>query len=43
MLRMALKFLATVTLTKKLNVKVNAYSESAKAKIEELGGKAEVI
>ena len=30
-------------LTKKLNVKVNAYSESAKAKIEELGGKAEVI
>ena len=30
-------------LTKKLTVKVNAFSESAKAKIEELGGKAEVI
>ena len=29
-------------LTKKLNVKVNAFSESAKAKIEALGGKAEV-
>ena len=30
-------------LTRKLNVSVNAYSASAKAKIEELGGKAEVI
>ena len=30
-------------LTKKLNVKVNAYSESAKEKIEALGGTAEVI
>ena len=37
------KILGNGTLTKKLNVKVNAYSESAKAKIEELGGKAEVI
>ena len=37
------KVLGNGTLTKKLNVKVNAYSESAKAKIEELGGKAEVI
>lgn len=37
------KVLGTGTLTKKLTVKVNAYSESAKAKIEELGGKAEVI
>ena len=37
------KVLSKGTLTKKLTVKVNAYSESAKAKIEELGGKAEVI
>ena len=37
------KVLGNGTLTKKLNVKVNAYSASAKAKIEELGGKAEVI
>ena len=37
------KILGNGTLTKKLNVKANAYSESAKAKIEELGGKAEVI
>ena len=37
------KILGGGTLTKKLNVKVNAYSESAKARIEELGGKAEVI
>ena len=37
------KILGNGTLTKKLKVKVNAYSESAKAKIEELGGKAEVI
>ena len=37
------KILGNGTLTKKLNVKVNSYSESAKAKIEELGGKAEVI
>ena len=37
------KVLGNGTLTKKLNVKINAYSEGAKAKIEELGGKAEVI
>ena len=37
------KILGNGELTKKLNVKVNAYSASAKAKIEELGGKAEVI
>jgi large subunit ribosomal protein L15 len=37
------KILGNGTLTKKLTVKVNAYSESAKTKIEELGGKAEVI
>lgn len=37
------KVLGNGTLTKKLNVKVNAFSESAKAKIEELGGSAEVI
>lgn len=37
------KVLGNGTLTKKLTVQVNAYSESAKAKIEELGGKAEVI
>ena len=37
------KVLGNGELTKKLNVKVNAYSASAKSKIEELGGKAEVI
>ena len=37
------KILGNGTLTKKLTVQVNAFSESAKAKIEELGGKAEVI
>ncbi|MDO5424916.1 MAG: 50S ribosomal protein L15 [Eubacteriales bacterium] len=37
------KILGNGELTKKLTVKVNAFSESAKAKIEELGGKAEVI
>ena len=37
------KVLGNGTLTKKLNVCVNAYSASAKAKIEELGVKAEVI
>mgnify|MGYP002868185374 CR=1 FL=1 len=30
-------------LTKKLNVRVNAYSASAKDKIEKLGGTAEVV
>ena len=37
------KVLGNGELTKKLNVTVNAFSASAKAKIEELGGKAEVI
>ncbi|MBR6223379.1 MAG: 50S ribosomal protein L15 [Lachnospiraceae bacterium] len=37
------KILGDGELTKKLNVKVNAYSASAKEKIEALGGKAEVI
>ena len=37
------KILGNGELTKKLNVKVNAYSESAKTKIEALGGTAEVI
>ena len=41
--RMALKILGNGELTKKLTVKANAFSESAKAKIEALGGKAEVI
>lgn len=37
------KILGNGELTKKLNVQVNAYSASAKEKIEALGGKAEVI
>ena len=37
------KILGNGELTKKLNVKANAFSEGAKAKIEALGGKAEVI
>ena len=37
------KILANGELTKKLVVKANAFSEGAKAKIEALGGKAEVI
>ena len=37
------KVLGNGDLTKKLNVSVNAYSAGAKARIEELGGKAEVI
>ena len=37
------KSLGNGDLTKKLNVKVNAYSESAKAKIEAAGGTVEVI
>ena len=37
------KILGNGELTKKLNVKVNAYSESAAAKIQELGGTAEVM
>lgn len=37
------KILGDGEITKKLDVKVNAYSESAKSKIEAAGGKAEVI
>ncbi|MGN1129712.1 MAG: 50S ribosomal protein L15 [Ruminococcus sp.] len=37
------KILGNGKLEKKLNVKVTAYSESAKAAIEAVGGKAEVI
>ena len=37
------KILGNGELTKKLTVKANAFSASAKAKIEALGGKAEVI
>ena len=37
------KILGNGELTKKLNVKVNAVSESAKAKIEAVGGTCEVI
>ncbi len=38
-----IKILAEGELTKKLTVKVNAFSEAAKAKIEAAGGTAEVI
>jgi len=38
-----LKILAKGDLTKKLTVKANAFSESAKAKIEAAGGSAEVL
>ncbi|MCR4840886.1 MAG: 50S ribosomal protein L15 [Lachnospiraceae bacterium] len=41
--RDGVKILGNGELTKKLNVKVNAYSASAKEKIEALGGTAEVI
>ncbi len=41
--RDGVKILGGGELTKKLTVQVNAYSESAKEKIESLGGKAEVI
>ena len=37
------KILANGELTKKLNVKANAFSEAAKANIEALGGTCEVI
>lgn len=37
------KILGNGELTKKLTVEANAFSEGAKAKIEALGGKAEVI
>ena len=39
----AVKILGNGTLTKKLEVKVNAYSASAKEKIEAAGGKTEVV
>ena len=38
-----LKVLGSGELTKKLTVKAAAFSESAKEKIEQAGGKAEVI
>ena len=38
-----LKILANGTLTRKLTVKAASFSESAKAKIEDAGGKAEVV
>ncbi len=41
--RDGVKVLGNGELTKKLNVKANAFSASAKEKIEALGGKAEVI
>ncbi len=39
----SVKILSNGNLTKKLTVKVSAYSEGAKAKIEAAGGKAEVV
>ena len=41
--RDGVKILGNGELTKKLTVQANAFSESAKAKIEAAGGKAEVI
>ena len=41
--RDGVKILGNGELTKKLDVKVNAFSESAAAKIQALGGNAEVI
>ena len=41
--RDGVKILGNGELTKKLTVKVNAFSESAKAKIEAAGGNAEMI
>ena len=38
-----IKILSNGKLTKKLTVKANAFSESARQKIEKVGGKAEVI
>ena len=37
------KILGEGSLTKKLTVRASAFSASAKAKIEEAGGKAEVV
>ena len=39
----SVKILSNGTITKKLTVKANAFSEGAKTKIEAAGGKAEVI
>ena len=39
----AIKLLSNGNVDKKLTVKLNAFSEAAKAKIEAAGGKAEVI
>ena len=41
--RYGVKILGNGELTKKLTVKASAFSESAKAKIEAAGGKAEVV
>ena len=41
--RYGVKILGNGEITKKLTVKANAFSESAKAKIEAAGGKAEVV
>ena len=41
--RDGVKILGKGELTKKLTVKVNAFSEGAKAKIEALGGTCEVV
>ena len=41
--RDGIKILGNGELTKKLTVQVNAFSETAKEKIEALGGKAEVV
>lgn len=41
--RDGVKILGNGELTKKLNVKVNAFSEGAKAKIEAAGGTVEVV
>ena len=38
-----LKVLSNGTLTKKITVKAAAFSESAKEKIEQAGGKTEVV
>ena len=38
-----IKVLGNGTLEKKLNIKANKFSDSAKKQIEDLGGKAEVI
>lgn len=39
----SVKILSNGTITKKLTVKANAFSEGAKAKIEAAGGKTEVV